>query len=144
VTYPHSPTSDERKSSQLLLVQTGADLVSLINLVTALEMQNARAPNVAALTTAAVRELLRYQLMPSTHVLLLIAWDGHAQTHVPYVSAAFAARDDNAQTAAVNEMLALLPRPYERALRVSSHGDPKPGLRDVIEMLCREALLEAK
>lgn len=144
VTDPSSEIRRDRKSNQLLLVKTGAGLVSLINLLTALEMQNSREPEIAERTTAAVRQLMRYQILPTTHLLLLMVWKTEAQTHVPYVSESFEARDEYAQTMAVHSLLARLPQPHERSLRLSVHGNPEPGLQDVIEMLCREALLESK
>ena len=139
-----SANSEDQKFNQLLLIQTGSDLVSVLNLLTALEMQNSRAPDVGAITHAAVRQLARYLVMPRTNVLLLMVWHEAAQTHVPYVSESFAARDEHAQTRAVATLLAKVPQPYKRVIRISTHGDPEPGLQDVIEMLCREALLEAK
>ena len=137
-------TDDERRRAPLAIVNAASDIQSLLNLLTVLQLQNARYGELDGTTKLASAKALRiaYGSDAPRCFFLLTVWNGARRTYVPYVSDAFLMEDEEAQRAVLTPLLSTGLMLGATGFQISAVGKITDAVKQVAHIVAQEVLEE--
>jgi len=140
-----TPISDaERRSAPLAIVNGEAGIESLLNTLTALELNNSHFAELDGTTRQAARKALKiaYGGEKPNCFFLLTVWNSARRTYVPYVSDAFDVKDEEAQAAVLTPLLSTGLLLGATGFQISAIGNISDAVKQVALIVAQEVLEE--
>lgn len=140
-----SPVSDaERRRAPMAIVNGEAGIEELLNLLTALELNNSHFAELDGTTRQASRKALKiaYGGEKPHCFFLLTVWNSARHTYVPYVSDAFDVKDEESQRAVLTRLLSTGLLLGATGFQISAIGNISDAVKQVASMVAQEVLEE--
>ena len=134
----------ERRRAPLAIVNGEAGIEQLLNLLTALELNNSHFAELDGTTRQASRKALKiaYGGEKPHCFFLLTVWNSARRTYVPYVSDAFDVKDEEAQRAVLTPLLSTGLMLGSTGFQISAVGNISDAVKQVASMVAQEVLEE--
>ncbi len=137
-------TDEERRLAPLTIVNAASEISSLLNLITALDLNNARFGELVGTTKLAARMApqIAYTVEGPRCFFLLTVWNSARRTYVPYVSDVFRMEDEDAQRAVLTPLLSTGLMLGATGFQISAVGDISSAVKQVAHIVAQEVLEE--
>lgn len=133
-----------RRKAPLVVVNAESRIDELLNLLTALQLNNSHFAELDGTTRQASTKALRIAYggeKPSTFFLLTV-WNSARRTYVPYISDTFNIEDEEAQRAVLTPLLSTGLLLGATGFQISAVGDISDAVKQVASIVAQEVLEE--